>query len=202
MRAKVAAIVLAAGQSRRAGERNKLLIMIDDAPMIEHVIRSAVGSSAHQVIVVTGHEAGSMQKVLANYRAQIVFNPDYLSGMASTLRVGIEAVGREMDGALIMLGDMPLISTAQVDQLIAEFDPATERDIVVPYKNGQRGNPVLWSTRYFPALKALSGDTGGRGLMSENIAKVLDVPVTDDAVFTDFDTLDSLRYLNGSMKTR
>jgi len=95
-------------------------------------------------------------------------------------------------GALILLGDMPLVGSAQINQLIAEFDPASQRDIVAPYRNGRRGNPVLWSKRYFPALEALTGDTGGRGPIVKNIANVRDVPVLDDAVFTDFDTPDSL----------
>ena len=107
-----------------------------------------------------------VQNALQNYRAEIVFNPDYVSGMASSLRIGIQAVAGEMDGALILLGDMPLVSSAQINQLITEFVPATERDIVVPCKDGRRGNPVLWSTRYFPALKMLTGDTGGRGIDS------------------------------------
>ncbi|MCP4877923.1 MAG: nucleotidyltransferase family protein [Gammaproteobacteria bacterium] len=201
-RPKIAAIVLAAGQSRRAGGQNKLLAELGDAPMINHVVRSAVESDACQVIVVTGHEAELVQKSLENYRAEIVFNPDYVSGMASSLRIGIQAVAREMDGALILLGDMPLVGNAQINQLITEFDPATERDIVVPYKDGRRGNPVLWSARYFPALKALTGDTGGRGLIIENIANVRDVPVIDDAVFTDFDTTDSLSYLHGLKESR
>jgi len=106
-RPKIAAIVLAAGQSRRAGEQNKLLAEFGDAPMISHVVRSAVDSDACQVIVVTGHEAGLVQKTLENYRAEIVFNPEYDSGMASSLRIGIQAVSGEMDGALILLGDMP-----------------------------------------------------------------------------------------------
>ncbi len=201
-RPKIAAIVLAAGQSRRAGGQNKLLAELGDAPMINHVVRSAVESDACQVIVVTGHEAELVQKSLENYRAEIVFNPDYVSGMASSLRIGIQAVAREMDGALILLGDMPLVGNAQINQLITEFDPATERDIVVPYKDGRRGNPVLWSARYFPVLKALTGDTGGRGLIIENIANVRDVPVIDDAVFTDFDTTDSLSYLHGLKESR
>ncbi len=201
MRAKVATVILAVGQSRRPGEQNKLLTVIGDTPMIGHMVRSAIDSGAGQVIVVTGHEAGPMQKVLANYRAEIVFNPDYVSGMASSLRMGIEAVAPEIDGALILLGDMPLVSSAQINQLIAEFNPATERDIVAPFKDGRRGNPILWSTRHFPALKALSGDIGGRGLMIENSANVRDVPVIDNAVFTDFDTPDSLRYLHGLMES-
>ncbi len=201
-RPKIAAIVLAAGQSRRAGEQNKLLAKLGDAPMISHVVRTAVDSDAYQVIVVIGHEAELMQKVLSAYRIEIVFNPDYISGIASSLRVGIKAVAAEMDGALILLGDMPLVSTAQINQLIAEFDPARKRDIVAPFKDGKRGNPVLWSTYYFQALKTLTGDTGGRDLMIENIANVREAPVTDDAVFTDFDTPDSLRRLDGLIKTR
>ena len=201
-RPKIAAIVLAAGQSRRAGEQNKLLVELGETPMISHVVRSATDSDAYQVIVVTGHEAELVQKTLENYQAEIVFNADYVSGMASSLRIGIQAVAGEMDGALILLGDMPLVSSAQINQLITGFDPAAERDIVVPCKDGRRGNPVLWSTRYFPALKALTGDTGGKGLIIENIANVRDVPVIDDAVFTDFDTPDSLSYLHGLMESR
>ncbi len=198
---RVAAIVLAAGQSRRAGERNKLLAELGDASMIGHVVRSAVDSDACQVIVVTGHEAVVVQKALENYRAEIVHNPEYVSGMAGSLRIGIQAVCGEMDGALILLGDMPLVGSAQINQLITEFDPAMEQDIVVPCKDGRRGNPVLWSARYFPALKALTGDTGGRGLLIEYSAKVRAVSVIDDAAFTDFDTADSLAYLDGLMES-
>ncbi len=200
-RPKIAAIVLAAGQSRRTGEKNKLLVELGDAPMISHVVRSAVDSDAYQVIVVTGHEAELVQKTLENYRAEIVFNPDYVSGMASSLRIGVQAVAEEMEGALILLGDMPLVSSTQINQLITEFDPTTERDIIVPCKDGRRGNPVLWSARYFQALKTLTGDTGGRGLIIENVANVRDVPVIDDALFTDFDTPDSLSYLHRLMES-
>jgi len=195
---KVTAVILAAGQSRRMGETNKLLAPIGEAAMISHVVRAAVDSDAQQVLVVTGHEAELVQKTLLTYKAEIVFNPDYKSGIASSLRIGIESVADETEGALILLGDMPLIGTEQINELIAEFNPAMERDIIVPFKNGQRGNPVLWSRRYFPSLKALTGDTGGRTLMIENIGNVWDVPVTDDAVFTDFDTPDSLNGLMGT----
>ncbi|MCP4331897.1 MAG: NTP transferase domain-containing protein [Gammaproteobacteria bacterium] len=105
---KIAAIALPAGQSRRAGEQNKLLVELGEAPMISHMVRSAVDSDAYQVIVVTGHEAELVQETLGNYQAEIVFNADYVSGMGSSLRIGIQAVAGKMDGALILLGDMPL----------------------------------------------------------------------------------------------
>jgi molybdenum cofactor cytidylyltransferase len=193
---KVAAVILAAGLSRRMGAQNKLLAAVGEVPMISQVVRAAVESNVQQVVVVTGHEAELVQKALLDYRAEIVFNPDYESGIASSIRTGIENVAEEMDGALILLGDMPRISDEQINELIAEFNPAMERDIVVPFKDGQRGNPVLWSSRYFASLKKLTGDTGGKGLMLENIGNVWDVPVTDDAVFADYDTPDSLQHLD------
>ncbi len=192
---KVAAVILAAGQSRRMGEQNKLLATVAEAPMVSHVLRAAVDSEVEQVVVVTGHEAELVQQALLADEAEIVFNTDYMSGLASSLRTGIGALAEEMDGVVILLGDMPLISAGQINELIAEFNPAMERDIVVPFRDGQRGNPVIWSRRYFPALKALTGDTGGRSLIEQNIGNIWDVPMTDDAVFTDFDTPDSLRYL-------
>jgi len=199
---RVAAVILAAGRSRRMGEQNKLLAPVGEVSMIGHVVKAAVDSNVQQVIVVTGHEAELVKQALLDYTADIVFNADYISGIASSLRIGLEGVAEDMDGALILLGDMPLISAEQINELIAEFDPAMERDIVVPFKDGQRGNPVLWSLRYFPVLKALTGDTGGRALMTENIGNVWDVPVTDNAVFADFDTPDSLQNLNRLMPTK
>jgi molybdenum cofactor cytidylyltransferase len=193
---RVAAVILAAGRSRRMGEQNKLLTTVGEVPMIGHVVKAAVDSNVQQVVVVTGHEAELVKQALLDYKADIVFNADYISGIASSLRIGLEGVAEDTEGALILLGDMPLISVEQINELIAEFNPAMERDIVVPFKDGQRGNPVLWSMRYFPALKALTGDTGGRALMIENIGNVWDVPVVDDAVFADFDTPDSLENLN------
>ena len=63
--------------------------------------------------------------------------------MASSLRYGLQAVAREMGSAMIVLGDMPFVSIAQLDQLIAQFELNPGLDIVIPVSKGRRGNPVL-----------------------------------------------------------
>ena len=196
---KVAAVILAAGRSQRMGEHNKLLTTVGDLPMVSHVVGAALDSNVQQVVVVTGYEAEQVKQAPLLDRTEIVFNADFASGMASSLRSGLDSVVQDMEGALILLGDMPLISAAQINELIVEFNPAMERDIVVPFKDGKRGNPVLWSKRYFPALRALTGDTGGRVLMQENTGNIWDLPMLDDAIFVDFDTPDSLTHLPGLM---
>jgi len=197
---RIAAVILAAGRSSRMGEQNKLLAAVGEAPMVAHVAEVALVSDAEQVIVVTGHEAEQVQQALAAIKVGTVFNPDYASGMASSLRRGLEAVSQDMDGAMILLGDMPFVGAREINELIAEFNPHMERDIVAPFRKGRRGNPVLWARRYFPAMMALSGDTGARGLLKEHAANVWDVPVSSDAVFADFDTPEALASIEEKME--
>lgn len=189
---RIAAVILAAGRSSRMGEQNKLLATVGEAPMVTHVAAAAQASDAEQVIVVTDHEAERVQQALAALEVGNVYNPDYATGMASSLRCGLDAVSHEMDGVIILLGDMPFVTARQINELIDEFNPNMERDIVAPFRDGRRGNRVLWARRYFPAMKALTGDTGARGLLKEQAANVWDVLVSCDAVFKDFDTPEAL----------
>ena len=193
---RIAAIVLAAGRSQRMGERNKMLLPIAGKPMLSHVVAAAENAQFEQIIVVTGHQAATVQagllQALPETTADFVQNSAFASGMASSLRVGVSQVDSAMDGAMILLGDMPLVSAAQIDQLIAEFDPSMDRDIVAPFHDGRRGNPVLWAKRYFTALQSLQGDTGARVLLDQYAGNLWDVPVQDLAPYTDVDTPEAL----------
>ncbi len=192
----VAAIVLAAGRSQRMGSRNKLLAEVRGLPMVACVVDAALAAKVKSVVVVTGSRAQEVQQALSARSVVFCHNPDYKSGIASSLQCGLAAIDGQVDGAVILLGDMPLISAEQIDALIAEFDPNQERDIVAPVKDGKRGNPVLWSAHYFAAIQALSGDSGARSLLEEYAAQVWEVPSSDDAIFTDIDTLDELNQLD------
>jgi molybdenum cofactor cytidylyltransferase len=99
------------------------------------------------------------------------------------------------DGALICLGDMPLVAGPLLDRLIDAFDPDEGRAIAVPTFNGKQGNPMLWAARFFPAMAALSGDVGARHLAAENQDAVVEVEMGDDAVLRDFDTPETLESL-------
>jgi molybdenum cofactor cytidylyltransferase len=122
-----------------------------------------------------------------------VHNPDFASGLGGSLKAGIAAVPTEADGAVVCLGDMPQVDAALIDQLIAAFDPEKGALAVVPVFDGKRGNPVLWSRRFFPDLTAIEGDVGARHLIGRYSEAVVEVPVTGKAALTDVDTPEALR---------
>ncbi len=188
----VAAIILAAGCSHRMGAQNKLLQTIGGVPMVSHVLKAVLASRVKQVIVVTGHEANDIHQLLPTTRVTSVFNPEYKTGMASSLRYGLQAVAGEMSSAMIVLGDMPFVSSTLLDQLIAQFDLEPELDIVAPVREGRRGNPVLWGRRYFERMQELQGDAGARDLLLEYAANVSSVEVNDESIFLDIDSPEAL----------
>jgi len=107
------------------------------------------------------------------------------------LRCGLAALPDTLDAALVQLADMPWIEAAHIDRLIDAFDPRRPA-IVAPWRDGRRGQPVLWPKDFFPALGALSGDTGARGLLERYAGSVRAVPFDTEAIFQDVDTPDEL----------
>ena len=194
---EVAAIVLAAGRSRRMGAVNKLLEDVDGAPLVRHAARAALESRARPVIVVTGHEAERVGGALEGLDIKIVDNPAYGEGLSASLRAGIEAVPESASGALICLGDMPRLAPDHLDRLIDAFEAESGDAIIVPTVKGKRGNPVLWPRRYFAELARVRGDVGGRHLIGQHAHAVLEVEMADEAVFVDVDTPEVLARLRG-----
>ena len=194
----VAAVILAAGQSRRMGSANKLLATFDGEPLVRRTVQAAIASKADPVIVVTGHMADRVSTALAGLDIEITHNPDYAEGLATSLRAGLAAVPATISGALVMLADMPGISGGVIDKLIAAFSPGQGRSIVLPTAAGKRGNPVLWSRAYFPELMALTGDTGARHLLAEHDDAVTTVEI-GAAVAVDVDTPEALKAAGGEL---
>jgi molybdenum cofactor cytidylyltransferase len=193
---RVAAIVLGAGRSSRMGERNKLLATVGGRPMLERVVAAALGSDLVSTAVVTGCEAEAVRELLRAREVTLVHNADYQSGLASSLKVGLATLPEDIDGVMILLADMPFIQPGHINELIAEFNPANERDIVAPIRQGRLGNPIIWAARYLPAMMKLSGDRGARPLLDEFAANVWEVPMGDDAIFLDVDTPQALAEAN------
>ncbi len=196
-RPRIAAIVLAAGRSTRMGPANKLVQEIEGRPMVARVVDAALASTARPVVVVTGHQAEAVQAALAGRDVTFVHNPDYATGLASSLRHGLSALPADCDGALVALGDMPRLTAGHLEQLISAFSPVEGRAIIVPTWGGKRGNPVLWAARFFPEMKAVAGDVGARHLIGEHADLVREVESPDDAVLLDVDTPDILARLRG-----
>ncbi|HZS63948.1 MAG TPA: molybdopterin-binding/glycosyltransferase family 2 protein [Xanthobacteraceae bacterium] len=190
---QVAAVILAAGRSTRMGGENKLLAEWEGKPMVRVAAEQALASRARPVIVVTGHQREQVEATLAGLDIRFVYNPDFADGLGTSLRRGIAAVPVESDGAIICLADMPQVGAPLIDRLIAAFDPAKGALVAAPTHDGKRGNPVLWSRRFFPELMAIEGDIGGRHLIASYAEAVVEVPVAGEDAFVDIDTPEALR---------
>jgi molybdenum cofactor cytidylyltransferase len=131
---------------------------------------------------------------------QRVHNREFADGLSTSLRAGLAAVPDDVDGAIVCLGDMPQVRAALVDRLISAFDPERGALVVVPTIDGKRGNPVVWSRRFFPELMALEGDVGARNLIGRYPEAVAEVPLADTAALVDVDTPEALVKLKAELE--
>ena len=189
---RIAALVLAAGQSRRMGAANKLLAEVDGQAMVRHAVAAATQSGVVETVVVTGHEPERVRDALAGSSVRFVHNPNYDRGLSTSLQAGLRALPDEVDGVLVLLGDMPRIRSAHVDRLIAAFSPLEGRAICVPTFQGKRGNPVLFATTFLAEMRDVGGDVGARHIIGQHEDEIAEVPMPDDAIFIDVDTPDAL----------
>ncbi len=192
---RIMGVLLAAGQSRRMGARNKLLEDYSGAPIVHHAGSALRRSRISDILVVLGHDADAVRSALDGLDARFVHNTAYADGMASSVRSATAATPKDVDGILFCLGDMPTIRPGTMDKLIAAFDPEEGRAICVPTFEGQRGNPVLFSKRFFPEILDSSGDVGARRLMERHPDDVAEVAVDDPGILLDIDTPDKLASL-------
>ncbi|MFT3733360.1 MAG: nucleotidyltransferase family protein [Hyphomicrobium sp.] len=189
----VAAIILAAGQSSRFEDGHKLLAAIDGIPIVRRVCSALAASNVGETILVTADRDGAVAAAAGAGRWRIVGNPDARDGLSTSLRVGLENIGRDVDGALIALGDMPGITTGLANELLAAFDSHRSAIVFPLASNGRRGHPVIWPKHLFATLAAMRGDSGGKSLLAEHKELWLPVPCDDEGAFADIDTRDDLQ---------
>jgi molybdenum cofactor cytidylyltransferase len=197
----IAAVVLAAGRSTRMAPYNKLLVT-DKAgkTMIARVVDNILSSNARPILVVTGHMADQVETALGGRPVRYVHAAEYAGGLAESLKTGIAAVPPEAAGAIVCLGDMPLVTGRMIDRLLSMYDPEEGRSIVLPTFRGKQGNPMIWDRKYFAEILAISGDSGARFLVGKYAEQVCEVEMPDDAVLRDFDTTESLSTLPAKMR--
>lgn len=199
---RIAAIILAAGQSTRMGTVNKLTIDIDGKPMVRHAAEAALASHARPVIAVTGHQREQVAAALDGLPLAIVHNPDYAQGLSTSMKAGLAALPSDIDGAVVLLGDMPRIAPGQIDKLIAHFNPVEGRAIVVPTRKGKRGNPVLLGKQLFLELARVEGDSGARDVIANHPDLVAEAEMDGDGVLTDIDTPQALAKFKSSARPK
>jgi molybdenum cofactor cytidylyltransferase len=182
----IAALVLAAGRSSRMGGPNKLLAEIGGRPLVRIVTEQVLASRA--------------RPVLAGLPVEFVHNPAFADGLGTSLKAGIGALPAQSDGVIVCLSDMPQVDAAMIDKLTGALAPDKGTLIAVPTIAGQRGNPVVWSRRFFPELMAVEGDIGARHLIGRYAEAVIEVPLTGTAALTDVDTPEALEAVRAELE--
>lgn len=190
---RVAAIVLAAGSSKRFGGGSKLLAEIAGQPLLAWTVTAFVASRASEVIVVTGPEPEAVEQALAHLPVRFVINPDHLAGMGGSIAAGIANLNPDSSGVLICPGDMPGITAGLVDSLISAFEASGCDRIIRPVlPDGRLGHPVVWPQRHFSRLAQLRGPIGGKALLSDLADDIEYLPWPDAGAALDIDTAEDL----------
>ena len=195
---RIAAVVLAAGQSTRMGS-NKLLAELNGKPLVAHTFAHIKASGVDEIVVVTGHQAEEIRAALKDAGAKFVNNPNYADGLATSVKAGIAAV-QEFDAAFVCLGDMPLIRAEDMQRMMAAFDVEEGRTLVAPAQGRKLGNPVLWGQEHFAALMALEGDRGARSLLEAQRDAIVEIAVEHDGVMLDADTPEALEKIRAKLE--
>ncbi|MEZ4963444.1 MAG: nucleotidyltransferase family protein [Saprospiraceae bacterium] len=187
---KLTTILLAAGLSRRMGEKNKLFLPIMGKTMLEATLDNLLLAGVGDIIVVLGHGAAQAKALLKNREVMQLENPAYVQGMTTSIQAGIRAAPAGSGGFMICLADMPLISAEEYKLLATAFSKRLKEDdmaIVQPVYQGQRGNPVIFSSRYSNAMLKLEHLEGCRPIVQENRAHLTLVDMQTPAVLQDAD---------------
>jgi molybdenum cofactor cytidylyltransferase len=194
-------VLLAAGRASRMGEEagHKLLAQFDGEPLVRRMARTALASTARLTVVVTGHRGKEIAASLGGFSVKLVENPDFASGMASSLRVGLGALDEGIAGALVLLGDMPALTPEHLNLLIETFAEAGGTAIVRASDGVRRGNPVILPRVAFSDAMALSGDVGARALIESGAWPVIDVEI-GPAARLDVDTPEAVRAAGGTVE--
>ncbi|MBC7709770.1 MAG: nucleotidyltransferase family protein [Rhizobacter sp.] len=158
---KLGAVLLAAGAGSRLGGRPKSLLELDGTPLIRRLIKALFDAGIGSVVVVLGHHADAIQNAVQDFPLTRVRNPSPDDGPASSLRLGLRALAKDVDAVIVALADQPLITAADVSDLIAAFKSRGETHMVVPRVNGEPGNPIIVDS----ALRDewLAGDVSATG---------------------------------------
>ena len=196
---QIAAIVLAAGRSSRFEHGNKLLADIGGLPLVRSVLNAVDASAVTDILLVVAGEAHEVVEAAGSGRWRTVVNSEAERGLSSSLRTGIAALPDTTDGALVVLADMPGISTGLIARVIAAFTAGNGDVIVYPAAggDGRQGHPVLWPRRLFAELKTLEGDTGGKMLLQKYKGILRTVPVAGTGAFLDIDRAADLAKFKG-----
>ena len=185
----ISAILLAAGQSKRMNGENKLIKEIQGIPLIKLSVKNILASSIDELIVVLGHQKEIVEKLIdKNEKIKFVFNKNFESGMASSIKTGLNNLSEKTEAFFICLGDMPMVNQDVYNQLIRSRN---NKEIIIPTYKDQQGNPILFSKSMKSIIVSIEGDIGAKKILEQNKDKILKVKIDDINITKDFNTKDN-----------
>lgn len=185
------AVVLAAGGSRRFGSPKQLAV-IDGATLLHHAVTAALSSRCDRIVAVVGSHREQVEAALADLPVEVIPNPGWEEGMASSIRAAVEAVRDDeppVEALLLMTCDQPRISASVIDSLLEACQREGVTLAACEYAGGP-GVPALFGREYFPELLELQGDRGARAVLRRHAGRVAVVPWRDGVL--DIDTPEDL----------
>jgi len=189
----ISAILLAAGQSKRMNGENKLTKEIQGIPLIKLSVKNILATSINELIIVLGHQKEIIEKFIdKNKKIKFVFNKNFESGMASSIKTGLNHLSEKTESFFICLADMPMVNHDIYNQLIKSKD---NKEIIVPTYKGQQGNPVLFDKSMKEKVLDIKGDVGAKKILELNKDKILNLEINDQSITKGFDTQDNFNSL-------
>ena len=189
----ISAILLAAGQSKRMNGENKLTKEIKGIPLIKHSVKNILASSVDELIIVLGYQKEIIEKLIdKNEKIKFVFNKDFESGMATSIKTGLNNLSEKTENFFICLGDMPMVSPDIYNQLIESKD---KKEIIIPTYKGKQGNPVLFNKSMKEKIMNITGDFGAKKILKLNKDQILNLEINDQIIARSFNTQDDFNFL-------
>ncbi len=185
----ISATILAAGSSQRMGD-NKLLLPFQDDTLINVVCKTIIDSYLKPVFVVTGFENKKVVESLPKSIDKIVYNEDWSRGMATSINKAISSLPNNIDGNMIVLGDMPLVTVKTINKLHQVFLKNNGNKIIYADYLGKQANPVIFPRKIFDEILHLNGDKGCKKIIYKNRKSSIGVPIDSSEVIFDCDTKD------------
>ncbi|MCI5045344.1 MAG: nucleotidyltransferase family protein [Aquisalinus sp.] len=188
----LAAIILAAGESTRFGERNKLLARLNGKPVLTHTLETVSALGLGQVILVSGHDRQMVERLAVNYPVSPHHNEAYRSGMGSSIACGVHELHAATKGVFVCPGDMPYLPAAVFHAMASRFATNEQQAIIRPSFDGKPGHPVLFPAHLYSDLAQLSDDLGARAIITRNPSRLVILNWPDNTVLTDIDRQEDL----------
>ena len=186
----ISAILLAAGESKRMADENKLIKKYKSIPLIKHAVSNVLNSPIDELIIVLGYQKKSIEKIIGeNKKIKFIANPNFESGIASSIKKGLDSLSKETEAFFICLGDMPNVNKEIYNQLINASFSNKDKEIFVPYYQERQANPILFSKKMKDEIQKIEGDFGAKKIIADNEKKVFKLSTQDKGVITDFNKI-------------